>query len=72
MPTLKAYGGVNVQLHSFLKSVLEGCEWSNLRPGRITPRAKNIQHQLNEKLGESQSRPGGFREDLSLQITSTD
>jgi hypothetical protein len=35
---LKAHGGVDVQLHTFLISALDGVEWSASRPGHFTPR----------------------------------
>jgi hypothetical protein len=34
---MKAYGGVDVQIHIFLNSALAGGEWSASRPGRFTP-----------------------------------
>jgi hypothetical protein len=34
---MKAYGGVDVQIHIFLTSALAGDEWSASRPGRFTP-----------------------------------
>jgi hypothetical protein len=37
---MKAYGGVNVQIHIFLTSALAGGEWSASRPGRFTPGQK--------------------------------
>jgi hypothetical protein len=36
--SMKAYGGVDVQIHIFLTSALVGGEWSASRPGRFTPR----------------------------------
>jgi hypothetical protein len=33
---MKTYGGVDVEIHVFLTSVLDGGEWSALRPGRFT------------------------------------
>jgi hypothetical protein len=33
---MKAYGGVDVQMHIFLTSALVGGEWSASRPGRFT------------------------------------
>jgi hypothetical protein len=33
---MEAYGGVDVQAHLFLTSVLFGGEWSTSRPGRLT------------------------------------
>jgi hypothetical protein len=37
---MKAYGGVDVQIHIFLTSALAGGEWSASRPGRFTPRER--------------------------------
>jgi hypothetical protein len=34
---MKAYGGVDVQIHIFLTSALAGGEWSASRHGRFTP-----------------------------------
>jgi hypothetical protein len=34
---MKAYGGVDVQIHIFLTSALAGGEWSASHPGRFTP-----------------------------------
>jgi hypothetical protein len=34
---MKAYGGVDVQIHTFLTSALVGGEWSPSRPGRFAP-----------------------------------
>jgi hypothetical protein len=34
---MKAYGGVDVQIHIFLTLALVGGEWSASRPGRFTP-----------------------------------
>jgi hypothetical protein len=34
---MKAYGGVDVQIHIFLTSALVGGEWSTSHPGRFTP-----------------------------------
>jgi hypothetical protein len=34
---MKAYGGVDVQIHVFLTSALFGGKWSASRPGRFTP-----------------------------------
>jgi hypothetical protein len=37
---MKTYCGVEVQLHAFLNSALDGDEWSTSRPGRFTPRER--------------------------------
>jgi hypothetical protein len=37
---MKAYGGVDVQIHIFLTSALAGSEWSASRPCRFTPRER--------------------------------
>jgi hypothetical protein len=34
---MKGHGGVDVQIHIFLTSVLFGREWLASRPGRFTP-----------------------------------
>jgi hypothetical protein len=34
---MKAYGGVEVEIHIFLTSALAGGDWSALRPGRFIP-----------------------------------
>ena len=37
MHIMKAYRGVEVQLHLYLTSAVDGTEWSASRPGRFTP-----------------------------------
>jgi len=37
---MKAYEGVEIQLHSFLISALNGSEWSASRPGSTTSRER--------------------------------
>jgi hypothetical protein len=37
---MKTYWGVEVQLHSFLTSALDGGEWSASRPGRFKPKER--------------------------------
>jgi len=34
---MKTYGGVELQIHAFITSALDGGEWSASRPGRFTP-----------------------------------
>jgi hypothetical protein len=38
---MKTYWGVEVELHAFLASALDGGEWSVSRPGRFTPRERD-------------------------------
>jgi hypothetical protein len=37
---MKAYGGMDVQIHIFLTSALTGGEWSDSCPSRFTPRER--------------------------------
>jgi len=37
---MKAYWGMELQLHTFLTSALDGGEWSVSRSGRFTPRER--------------------------------
>jgi hypothetical protein len=37
---MKAYGGVDVEIHIFLTSALVGGEWSGSHPGYFTPRER--------------------------------
>jgi hypothetical protein len=34
---MKTYGGMEIQMHVFLTSTLDGGEWLDSRPGRFTP-----------------------------------
>jgi hypothetical protein len=34
---MKAYGGMDVKMHTFLTSTLAGGEWTASRPGRFIP-----------------------------------
>jgi hypothetical protein len=36
--TMKTYWAVDIQLHAFLTSALDGGGWSASRPGRLTPK----------------------------------
>jgi hypothetical protein len=58
---MKAYGGVDVQIHIFLTSALAGGEWLASCPGRFTPG-----YPLDRKLGEPQSRSGRREEEKIL------
>jgi len=58
---MKVYTGwAEVQLHSFLISVLDGVV--NFTPRRIDPRGKKLPYLLNRILGGPQSRFGHFGE----------
>jgi hypothetical protein len=41
--TMKAYGGMEVLLHEFLTSALDGGEWLTSRPGHFTPRERALE-----------------------------
>jgi len=47
---MKMQWGVEVQLHAFLSSAIDGGEWSASRPGRFTPR-KSPWYPLDRWLG---------------------
>jgi hypothetical protein len=53
---MKAYGGVDVQIHIFLTSALVAGEWSDSRPGRFTPGERD--HSTLWKGGWLDSRIG--------------
>jgi hypothetical protein len=48
--TMKSYGGVEIYLHAFLTSALDGGEWSSSDPYRFTPRKKIPLYPLDKKL----------------------
>jgi hypothetical protein len=52
---------MEVWLHAFLISALDGDEWPTSRPGRFTPGERTTQYPLNRRLGglQSRSRSGG-------------
>jgi hypothetical protein len=65
---MKAYGGVDVQIHIFLTSALAGGEWSASRPGRLIPgeRAPGT-HWIGWV--DPRSRPGRHGEEKILDST---
>jgi hypothetical protein len=67
---MKAYGGVDVQIHIFLTSALVEGEWSASRPGRFTPE-KSPRYPLYRRLGGPQSRSGQHGEVKILDSTGT-
>jgi hypothetical protein len=64
---MKAYWGVEVPLHAFLTSVLDGGEWSASRPGCFTPQGKSPWYALDRRLGGSQNRSGRGGEEKNSQ-----
>jgi hypothetical protein len=48
---MKAYAGVDVQIHIFSTSTLVGGEWSTSRPGRFTPGTRWIGGWVNPRAG---------------------
>ena len=58
---MKAYEGVEVWLHSFFTSVLDGSELSTSSPGHFFS-VKEPQCPLNKRLGDPQSQFGHFEE----------
>jgi hypothetical protein len=53
---MKAYEGMEIELHAFLTSALEGGEWSASRRGRFTPRGNTSRYPMDRRLGGPQSR----------------
>jgi hypothetical protein len=60
---MKTYGGVGVQFHILFTLALTGGEWSASCLGRIFPRKRAPQNQLDMRLGGPQSL-SGQREEL--------
>jgi hypothetical protein len=56
-------GEVEVQLHSFLTSALDGGEWSSSSPGRFAL-GKKAQDSLNSRLSGSQRRMDVLKENF--------
>jgi hypothetical protein len=59
--TWRPVAGVEVYLHSFLTSAVDGGEWSTSRPGRFTP-LKERWYVSNSRLGMPQSQSRRFGE----------
>jgi hypothetical protein len=64
---MKAYVGVEVWLHSFFTSVLDGREWSTSSPSCFSS-VKEPQCPLNRRLGEPQSQFRHFEEWKNLLL----
>jgi hypothetical protein len=56
--TMKTYWGLEVYLHSFLTSALDGGEWSVSLNGHFFPLGKSPRYPLDRRLGGHQSRSG--------------
>jgi hypothetical protein len=69
--TMKAYGGVDVQIDIFLSSVLAGAEMSATHSGHYTPRGKSRRYPLERRLGGPQSRSEWFGEENIFDPTGT-
>jgi hypothetical protein len=68
---MKAYGGVDAQIHIFLASALAGGEWSASRFGRFTPGERTPWYPLDRRLGGPQSWSGRRGEENTLHPTGT-
>jgi hypothetical protein len=53
---MKMYGAVEVYLHVFLASEVDGGEWSASRTGRFTTGERAPRYSLDRRLGGPQSR----------------
>jgi hypothetical protein len=60
---MKTYWGVEVQLHAFLTSALDGGEWSVSRP-----QGKSPWYPLDRRLGGPQGRSGRGGEEKNSQL----
>jgi hypothetical protein len=61
---MKVYWGVEVYLHAFSTSTLDGSGWTVLRTGHFTPKERAPDtHTLDRRLGGHQSRSGRGGED---------
>jgi hypothetical protein len=64
---MKKYWGMEVYLHAFLTSALDGGQWSASRPSRFTPREGAPRYPLDRRLGGPQSRSGHGGEEKNSQ-----
>jgi hypothetical protein len=63
---IKAYGGIYLEIHSFLSSVPDGREWSSSHPGRFASR--ELPHALNRVLSGFQRGTGRFGEKYLIPV----
>jgi hypothetical protein len=65
---LKAYVGVDVQIHIFSTSALAGGEWSASRPGRFTPGTHWIGGRVGPRAGLDDEEKRKFLTLLRLEL----
>jgi len=64
--TVKTYGGVQFDLHSFFTWTLDGAEWLDSRIVRFTTPGRNKLYPLIRRLGGPQSQSARFGERKNL------
>jgi hypothetical protein len=67
---IKAYRGVDAEIHIFLTSATAGSEWSASSPSHFTP-GESPQYPLDGWLGGSQNQSGQCREGNIFALTGT-
>jgi hypothetical protein len=67
---MKMYGGVDVQIHVFLTSALDGGEQSASRSSHFTP-GKEPPVPMDRRMGEPHSHSGQYAKVKILDITAT-
>jgi hypothetical protein len=65
---MKAYGGVDVQIHILLTSAVAGDEWSASRPGPFTPGTHWIGGWVNPRAGVDDVGKSKFLTPPGLEI----
>jgi hypothetical protein len=66
---MKAYWGVEILLHAFLTSALDGGEWSASRPGHFNPRERTPgTHWIGDWVGPSAGLDAVMRRKFSAPI----
>jgi hypothetical protein len=70
---MKAYGGMDLQIHIFLTSALAGGEWSvSFTPRSLYPRGKSPRYPLDRRLDGPQYWSGRRREEKILDPTGAE
>jgi len=65
---MKAYWEVDVYIHAFLTSALDGGEWSASRPSGFTPQGSSPCYPVDRRLGGLQSQSGRGDEEKNSQL----